>query len=310
MSAPIRPARLLGRAWLCAAVLALTTGCSLKTMAAKTVANTLSAPGDVFTRDDDPDLIRDATPFALKLYESLLESVPNHVPLLISTCGGFTQYGYAFLEAEADSLDTSRRAEATALRERALKHYLRGRGYCFRAVDVRFGKGSSAALLQDPVAAVAKARKEDVPLLYWTAASWGAAISLGIDRPDLAVDFPTVRALADRALALDPQWSRGSIHELMITLDSLPEALGGNPARAREHFTMAVEIQKGLSPGPYVSLATGVAVPTQDRQEYERLLKEALAIDPEKDPSNRLVTLVQQRRARVLLDRIDEKFSK
>jgi len=279
-------------------------------MAVKTVANTLSAPGDVFTRDDDPDLIRDATPFALKLYESLLESVPNHVPLLISTCGGFTQYGYAFLEAEADSLDASRRADAIALRERALKLYLRGRGYCLRAVDVRFGKGTSAALLQDPVAAVAKARQDDVPLLYWTAASWGSAISLGIDRPDLAVDFPTVRALADRALALDPVWSRGSIHELMITLDSLPEALGGSPARAREHFKTAVEIQKGLSPGPYVSLATGVAVPMQDRAEFERLLKEALAIDPEKDPSNRLVILVTQRRARVLLDRADEKFSK
>jgi predicted anti-sigma-YlaC factor YlaD len=309
--APIHPVVLrFGRACVCVALLGLSTGCSLKTMAVKTVANTLSAPGDVFTRDDDPALIREATPFALKLYESLLESVPNHVPLLISTCGGFTQYGYAFLEAEADSLDASHRADATELRERALKHYLRGRGYCLRAVDARFGKGTSAALLQDPVATVAKARKDDVPLLYWTAASWGAAISLGIDRPDLAVDFPTVRALADRALALDPEWSRGSIHELMITLDSLPEALGGNPARAREHFKTAVEIQKGLSPGPYVSLATGVAVPNQDRQEYERLLKEALAIDPEKDPSNRLITLVYQRRARVLLDRIDEKFSK
>ena len=57
-------------------------------------------------------------------------------------------------------------------------------------------------------------------------------------------------------------------------------------------------MQKGLSPGPYVALATGVAVPAQDRAEFERLLKEALAIDPEKDPSNRLVTLVTQRRAR------------
>ena len=113
---PTRPAALLARACVCAAVLALTTGCSLKTMAVKTVANTLSAPGDVFTRDDDPDLIREATPFALKLYESLLESVPNHVPLLISTCGGFTQYGYAFLEAEADSLDAqpSRRGSRAA----------------------------------------------------------------------------------------------------------------------------------------------------------------------------------------------------
>ena len=73
-----------------------------------------------------------------------------------------------------------------------------------RGMDARFGKGTSAALLQNPEAAVTKAKKDDVPLLYWTAASWGAAISLGIDRPDLAVDFPTVRALADRAMALDP----------------------------------------------------------------------------------------------------------
>src|SRR4029453_11630114 len=284
--------------------IAVGSGCSLKTMAVKTVANTLSDTGDVFTRDDDPDLIRDATPFALKLYESLLESVPTHVPLLVATCGGFTQYGYAFLEAEADSLDASRRADAVALRERALKHYLRARGYCLRGVDARFGKGTSAALLQDPAAAVAKARKTDVPLLYWSAASWGAAISLGIDRPDLAVDFPTVRALADRALALDPTWNKGAIHELMISLDSLPEALGGNPERAREHFKTAVEIQKGLSPGPYVSLALGVSVPNQNRAEFEQLLQTALAIEPEKDPSNRLVILLGQKRARVLLQRI------
>lgn len=309
-SPTVRRACLTSRAASLLVLLVVTTGCSIKTMAVKTVANTLSDTGDVFTRDDDPELIRDATPFALKLYESLLESVPTHVPLLVTTCGGFTQYGYAFLEAEADGLSGSRRAEAVALRERALKHYLRARGYCLRAIDSRFGKGTSEALLQDPTAAVAKARKDDVPLLYWSAAAWGAAISLGIDRPDLAIDLPTVRALADRALALDASWNKGAIHELMISLDSLPDALGGNPDRAREHFKTAVEIQKGLSPGPYVSLATGIAVPAQDRAEFERLLKDALAIDPEKDPSNRLVILITQRRARVLLDRVDELFSK
>jgi predicted anti-sigma-YlaC factor YlaD len=292
-----------------AVVLAALPACSVKTMAVKTVANTLSEPGDVFTRDDDPVLVRDALPFALKLYESLLESVPTHQPLLVSTCSGFTQYGYAFVEADADALDSSRRREAVEMRERALKLYLRAREYCLRAMDVRFGAGTRDALLRDPAAAVAKARRDDVPLLYWTAASWGASIALGIDRPDLAVDLPTVRALAERALALDAAWNQGTVHELMITLDSLPEALGGSPVRAREHFAKAVEIQKGLSPGPYVALATGVAVPAQNRAEFERLLKEALAIDPEKDPSRRLVTLITQKRARVLLDRIDERFA-
>ena len=54
----------------------------------------------------------------------------------------------------------------------------------------------------------------------------------------------------------------------------------------------------------------GVAMPAQDREEFEKLLQAALAIDPEKDPSVRLVTLVQQRRARALLDRIDTMFTK
>ena len=295
---------------LAVALIALTIApaCSIKTMAVKTVANTLSDTGDVFTRDEDPELVRDATPFALKLYESLLESVPTHGPLLVATCGSFTQYAYAFVET--DALTATRRDDAAALRERALKLYLRGRGYCLRAMETRFGRGTGEALLRDPVAAVARARREDVPLLYWTAAAWGAAISLGLDRPDLAIDLPTVRALAERALALDPSWSRASIPELMIALDSLPEALGGSPERARQHFKTTVDMQKGLSPGPYVALATGVAVPAQDRAEFERLLKEALAIDPEKDPSNRLVVLITQKRARALLDQIDQQFSR
>src|SRR4026207_580374 len=104
---------LTGRAASLLVILVITAGCSIKTMAVKTVANTLSDTGDVFTRDDDPELIRDATPFALKLYESLLESVPNHVPLLVSTCGSFTQYGYAVLEAQAAGPGSRRPAEAT-----------------------------------------------------------------------------------------------------------------------------------------------------------------------------------------------------
>jgi predicted anti-sigma-YlaC factor YlaD len=121
---------------------------------------------------------------------------------------------------------------------------------------------------------------------------------------------PTVRALADRALALDETWGKGALHEMFVSLDSLPEALGGSPARAREHIARAIELQKGLSPGPYVALATGVSVPAQDRAEFEKLLQTALAIDPEKDPSVRLVTLVQQRRAQALLDHIDTLFTK
>jgi predicted anti-sigma-YlaC factor YlaD len=289
---------------------AATSACSVRQMAVNTVASTLAEAGSTFTSDDDPELVGDAIPFALKFYESILDSTPKHKELLLSTCGSFTQYAYGYVETDAEALPPSRRTDIQHLRDRALKLYLRARGYCFRSMNAQFGAGSSEALLQNPEAVVARAKKSDVPLLYWTAASWGAAISLGIDRPELAVDLPAVRVLADRALALDEKWNKGALHELLITLDSLPEALGGNAARAREHFAKAVEIQKGLSPGPYVALATGIAIPNQDRAEFERLLKQALAIDPEKDGSSRLVTLITQKRARLLLDRADESFSK
>ena len=278
-------------------------------MAVKTVANTLAQSGDVFSRDNDPELVRDSLPFALKLYESLLESVPNHAPLLIATCSAFTEYSYAFVQTDADILGNEHHDQVVALNDRALRLYLRGRDYCLRAMEVRF-PGITTKLMSDPEAALKKAEKKDVPMLYWTAASWGAAVSLAIDKPDIVVDFPTVRALADRALALDETWNKGAIEELMITLDSLPDALGGNADRARQHFTRAVALQQGLSPGPYVALAEGVSVPAQNREEYERLLHQAVAIDPEKDPSNRLATLITERRARALLDQVDTRFSK
>jgi len=302
------PAKAGRHAVLLAAAL-MVSGCSIKTLAVKTVANTLSQPGDTFTRDDDPELIRAALPFGLKTFESLLESVPNHEPLLLATCSGFTSYAYAFVETDADILGETDHEKAKALREQALKLYIRAKGYCLRAMEARF-KGIGARLLDDPAAALQRAKRKDVPLLYWSAASWGAAISLGLDRPELAIDFPAVRALAERALALDEVWNKGALHELMISLDSLPEAMGGLPARVGEHFKRAVELQQGLSPGPYVSLAAHQAVDAQDRAEYERLLNQALAIDPEQDKSNRLVTIITQRRARAMLQQIDTKFVK
>lgn len=288
--------------------LATLTGCSLKTMAVKTVANTLSETGDVFSRDNDPELVRDAIPFALKLYESLLDSVPKHEPLLVATCSGFTQYAYAFVQTEADLIRHEKVEEAAVLDERALKLYLRGRDYCLRALDLRF-PGIQDRLLADAPAALARAEKKDVPLLYWTAASWGSAVALGPDRPELLIDFPSVRALIERALALDETWNKGAIHEVLITLESL-ETLGGSRDKARQHFARAVELQGGKSPGPYVALATGVsAAAPQDRAEFEKLMNQALAIDPEGDPSTRLVTLIAQRRARSLLANAGSIFS-
>jgi hypothetical protein len=57
-------------------------------------------------------------------------------------------------------------------------------------------------------------------------------------------------------------------------------------------------------------LAEAVSVNRQDREEFESLLKQALAIDPGARPEWRLSNIVMQRRARWLLSREDELFVK
>ena len=55
-----------------------------------------------------------------------------------------------------------------------------------------------------------------------------------------------------------------------------------------------------------MALALGISKGKQDRAEFEKLLQQALAIDPDADPDNRLVTLITQKRARLLLAHIDD----
>jgi len=284
-------------------------GCGMvNRMAVKSVADTLAEGGDTVTSHDDPDLIAGALPFALMLHESLLASVPTYEPLLTTTCGLYTQYAFGFVAAEAEALQRDNYDRSKQLNARSFTLAQRGRNFCWRGLESRF-RGISQALKDNPAQAVTRARKEHVELLYWSAASLGAAISAGgLDHPELLIEWPVVRALAERALALDETWGNGSIPELMITVESQGEALGGSEERARRYFARAVEIQKGLSPSPYVALATGVVKNKQDRAEFSKLIEQALAIDPDEDPSHRLVTLVTQRRARVLLDRIDDLF--
>lgn len=285
------------------------TGCSIKTMAVNAVANSLAAPSTVMTRDDDPELVAAAIPFGLKTYESLLESVPKNEALLIATCSGYTSYTYGFVLTPADAQQFTNPAAWREGTGRALNLYVRAKDHCLRAWEVRY-PGMTKLLMADPVKAVASTKKEDVELLYWTAASWGSAMALGKDRPELIADFPAVRALAERALALDPEWSNGTIHDLFITLDSQDESFGGSEANARKHFDEALRIQKAQLPGPYVELAEGVALTKQNRDEYEKLMKQALAVDVNQQPNVRLVSLIMQRRAKNGLAHLDELFPK
>src|SRR6185312_4265430 len=116
------------------AICAAATGCSIKRMAVNKVGDALASGGTTFSSDDDPELIKAAAPFSLKLMESLLAESPNHKGLLFATASGFTQYSYAFVQQEAEELEERDVAASVAMRNRARRLYLRGRDYGLRGL--------------------------------------------------------------------------------------------------------------------------------------------------------------------------------
>jgi predicted anti-sigma-YlaC factor YlaD len=293
-------------AWLFLIVLA--AGCSVKKIAVNRVGDALASGGTTFASDDDPELVKAAVPFSLKLMESLLAESPNHKGLLFATTSGFTQYGYAFVQLDAEELEDKDFAAAKEMKARAKKLYLRARNYGLRGLETKHG-GFTNALMPNPKQAVMRAKKADVPLLYWTAVAWAAAVSVSKDDPELIGDLPIVAALIDRALALDESWDRGAIHSFLITFEVARQDTPGDPeARARQHFARAVELSGGHLAGPYVALAETVSVKKQDVKEFNQLLQQALEIDVNARPEWRLANLIMQRRARWLQGRADELF--
>lgn len=286
-----------------------TTGCTtVKRTAVNTLGDALAGGGTAYASDDDPELIRAAAPFSLKLMESLLAETPHHRGLLLAAASGFTQYGYAFVQQDADEREATDLAAAGALRDRARRLYLRARDYGLRGLAVTH-PNFAAALRADPRAAVRACTIADVPLLYWTAASWAAAISIKKDRPDLIAELPQFEALLDRALALDETFDHGAIHTLLVTYEMARQGATGDPiARSRAHYERALALGGGHEASPFLAFAEAVCVQQQDRAQFESLLRQALALDADARPASRLVNLVMQRRARWLLAHIDDLF--
>lgn len=309
-----RERRLSREAAAIAPVLALLvslSACSVERMALKKVAGMLSAPSstDVFGSDNDPDFVGQALPFAIKLYETLLASLPDHAGLRLRTGSLYIMYANAFVETPADT--TPRRDIETKeyLLARAKNLYLRGRDMLFVSLEKK--NPAIRAQLKDRKyrEAMASFGKEDATLLYWTALGWLAAYS--VDPFDMALGqtVPQTRAMIERVEALEPGYGHGSLDSFYVSYyGSLPDYLGGDAGKAREHFAKAQALAGRTDTSSLMALATTVCVKEQNAAEFKDLLGRILAFDPESSPADRLVNTLNRRKARWLLAHIDDFF--
>ena len=100
---------------------------SIEDIAMNTAAEMLSADSggmNIFTMDDDPQLIADALPLALKLYEMVLSSRPEHAGMQYSTGKNFIMYANAFIQTPAGMLSDEDYLEQETMMHRAEKMYI------------------------------------------------------------------------------------------------------------------------------------------------------------------------------------------
>ncbi|MCK4542542.1 MAG: TRAP transporter TatT component family protein [Spirochaetales bacterium] len=306
-------------------------------MAIRMVSNALTSTGGgtLFTGDDDPELIADALPFAMKMYEALLEQDPDDESLLLVTGTAFISYANAFVYSPATMLGDSEFRRQALEYQRAKKLYLRGREYVLKALELRH-PGFRQTLDEDRFEeALSVMTDEDVEYLYWAGAGWFGAISTDIFDMSLTITIPKAVALLVKALELDEEYGQGSLHDIFISLyGSLPVEMMFRPTltpeddavkrflaeyyrqngvstpveKARFHYERAVELSENKKAGPHVALAESVSVKTQDIEEYKALLNKALEIDVDASPENRLLNTIAQRKAAWLLDTIEDRF--
>jgi predicted anti-sigma-YlaC factor YlaD len=282
----------------------LLSACSIQGIAVNLMGDAISGGGGVYASDDDPDLIREAIPFGLKTYESLLAVQPEHKGLLLSAASGFTAYAY-LLQDEADRLDEADLSRARELRARSRKLYLRGRDYALQGLGVAH-PGFTEILNKDAPSALVKTTVGDVPFLYWAGVSWAGALTAAKDDMHLIAALPIAAALVGRVLQLNERYELGAAHEFFISYEgSRP---GGSASQAREHYRRALEISHGQRASVHLALAEAVAIPEQHVEEFRRLIRAALAVDPDKVPAVRLANTLAARRARWLESRIPNLF--
>jgi len=307
---------------------------SIQKAAVRSVADMLSSPegSGAFTSDNDPQLVGDSLPLALKLYEIILQKDPENVELAAATGKNFVMYSGAFVQMPADMLDDMYWKEADEGRARAKKLYKRGRDYLLESLYLRHEDLPGLLESGDYDAAMAMLDEEDADTAYWTGLGWLGMASTDPFDMELATTLDKAALFLFRSMELDE--TNPGIHDIMIQLQlSLPSSILVNMRnrspyttaymdnyykaagvdeksknRAFYHYYRALALSEGNDPSPHLTMATAVSIKEQDVPGFREYIDKALSIDAESNPDTRLMVLIYQKKARWLLDNIENFF--
>ena len=265
-----------------------------------------------FMGEKDTQIIAEVLPMIVKMYEILALQNPSHQGLQIMAGQLNVMYGNLCVQTPAESLPVAELQKQVSEFKRAKYHYLRGRQYILNVFESRWPGFEKAFLSSDADAiqkAVSNITKDDVNAAYW--AGGASLISWSLDPLDIdmlsSIQGPV--ALLEKAASLDPDYSKGSIWDALCQFyTAAPVDFGGDYERGMECYQKALAASGGKSPGIYITYAQSVCKPNGDRDGFIESLNKALAINPDDDPSSRLMCVLNQQKAQYLLDHVDDYF--
>jgi hypothetical protein len=280
-------------------LIGLLTGCSVQHQLLNRAGDLLSAENN--STDDDLELLMHASAYQLKLSESLLQEIPDHLKLAEAVTRGYTQYAFVYLMDEADRMESDSIQRASALRARAAKMLTRAKSLGLKSLTRQY-PDLSHYLQEKGLKRPVQISKQDTGLAYWSMTAWAGAISLSKDSPDVVADLPEVLRLAELAWQAHPQFDHGALASMMGTLELAKP--GGKPEAAEKYFNLAIE-WRGTQVAPLISKAENWAVATQNKEAFTQLLNQAIELSKSQ---NDLTNAVMRRRAQWLLDSTDNLF--
>jgi len=272
------------------------TACSPSQMALRMAEPLFEGQYLSLNEEQDPQLAEQAMPASLKMMEGLVKADPENIEYHQKLAEGFCGYAFSFVEQKNP--------------RRASDLYLRGRDYAVRALVLSGAPENLPSLPPDEFqAALERMDQDDLPGVFWMGQCWGAWLMFNLSNVEAFAAFPKVEAAMNQALKWDETYHQAGPHMFLGSFyGGRSPMLGGKPDRARKHFERGLELTGRKFLMMQVMYAKTLAVQTQDKELFTRLLNEVKETPAGVLPEQRLANEVARMRAETLLEDADAFF--